>query len=86
MTATDRSESGADAEKSPLFKIQHRNANAVWEDVQTDDGELLLFSTFDLAQAEARRRYPIETKLASYSSGVKTWRIINVNAYSDKDD
>ena len=73
----------------PTYKLQvqddEHNA-AVWHDVKSASGQLLVFDDETKARARLEELFPILVKLERFASGPKRTRVIIVNPYQDVDD
>ena len=72
----------------PTFKLQVQDddANAaVWHDVKSDGGQILLFEDEGKARAKLEELFPVLVKLERFASGPKRTRVIIANPYQDID-
>ena len=72
----------------PTYKLQVQDddANAaVWHDVKSDGGQILLFEDEGKARAKLEELFPVLVKLERFASGPKRTRVIIANPYQDID-
>jgi uncharacterized protein YcaQ len=73
----------------PTYKLQvqddEHNA-AIWHDVKSAAGQLLLFDDETKARSRLEELFPVLVKLERFASGPKRTRVIIVNPYQDIDD
>jgi hypothetical protein len=72
----------------PTYKLQvqedEHNA-ALWRDVNSADGSVLLFQDEGVARAKLEALFPVLVKLERFASGPKRTRVVIVNPYQDID-
>ena len=72
----------------PTYKLQVQDddANAaIWHDVKSESGQLLLFQDEGQARAKLEELFPVLVKLERFASGPKRTRVIIANPYQDID-
>ena len=72
----------------PTYKLQVQDDDvnaAIWHDVKSESGQLLLFQDEGLARAKLEELFPVLVKLERFASGPKRTRVIIANPYQDID-
>ncbi|MCY7387670.1 MAG: hypothetical protein LH481_06350 [Burkholderiales bacterium] len=72
----------------PTYKLQVQDDEtnaAIWHDVKSEHGSILVFQDENQARAKLEELFPILVKMERFASGPKRTRVIIENPYQDID-